>query len=229
MQLLIVEDDPVIASYLVEGLKGMGHALEVVANGGEALARASGREFDAIILDRMLPDIPGTEVLKRLHSKNSAVPPVLMLSALGTVENRVEGLEAGADDYLAKPFSMVELGARLNALTRRSMVPAGIPVGTLAVGHLVLDSDSHSVRFRGTALQLNRKEFSLLAILMRHADRLVTRQMLFESVWNYSFQPATNIVESGVSRLRAKLLALDCDPIETKRGAGYLLLSRCCS
>jgi two-component system OmpR family response regulator len=153
--------------------------------------------------------------------------PVLMLSALGSVKDRIEGLEVGADDYLAKPFDMDELAARLSAIARRNV---SRPEGSrLQVGRLELDPSSHRARYRDASAALNRKQYSLLAHLMRNTDRLVTRSMLLESVWAYSFSPTTNIVESNMSRLRTALLGLGCDPIETQRGAGYILRSDRCA
>ena len=178
-----------------------------------------------MVLDRMLPDISGIAVIQRLRSAGQSLP-VLMLSALGSVEDRVEGLFAGADDYLAKPFNMTELAARLTAITRRQGNSA--KDASMALGQLRLDPAGHKAIYRGQAIDLNRRQYSLLAELIRHADRVVTRSMLLESVWNYAFEPGTNIVESNLSRLRTRLLQLGCDPIETRRGAGYVLCSDRC-
>ena len=225
MFLLVVEDDPVIAAQVSLGLERLGHELRVVTSGCDALAETAARSFDAVVLDRMLPDLSGIEVLRQMGG-NYAKPPILMLSALGSVADRIQGLNAGADDYLAKPFDMEELAARVEAITRRS-VPRDSE-GTIAVGSLQLDAAGHSASFRGGVVALNRKQFSLLAHLMRHADRLVTRRMLLEDVWGYDFEPSTNIVESNLSRLRTRLMEVGCDAIETKRGSGYVLHSARC-
>lgn len=227
MQFLVVEDDAVIADHVVRGLAERSLRAHHARSGAEALAALRTASYDGIVLDRMLPDISGTALLEHLRSLDGATPPVLMLSALGSVQDRVEGLDAGADDYLAKPFSMTELVARLNAITRRS-APRG-DGGELTVGQLVLDPSSHSVTYAGQSLQLNRKLYSLLAHMMRHADRVVTRDMLIQEVWGYAFAPATNIVESNMSRLRARLQTLGPDPVETLRGSGYILRSRRCA
>jgi two-component system OmpR family response regulator len=226
VKLLVVEDDRVIADFISKGLSASGHESALAYCGAEAVARWDEHQFDAIILDRMLPDTSGVALLELLRRK-STVPPVLMLSALGSVEDRIEGLDAGADDYLVKPFDLAELAARINAIARRNLGrEAG---GELAIAALRLDPASHQVIFREHRAALNRKQYSLLAHLIRHADSLVTRGMLLEHVWGYSFEPVTNIVESNMSRLRTKLLDLDCDPIETRRGAGYILRSERCS
>ena len=225
MQLLIVEDDPTIAGQIARGLGAMGHEVALAATGEAAIRAYSAQHFDAMVLDRLLPDINGIAVIERLRAAGQALP-VLMMSALGSVEDRVEGLFAGADDYLAKPFNMIELAARLVAITRRQTA-RGEGEG-LALGQLRLDPAGHRAVFRKEAIDLNRRQYSLLAELIRHADRLVTRSMLLEAVWNYAFEPGTNIVESNISRLRTRLLQLGCDPIETRRGAGYVLRSDLC-
>jgi two-component system OmpR family response regulator len=226
VKLLVVEDDRVIANFISCGLRAIGHESALAHCGADAVARWEENQFDAIILDRMLPDTSGVALLELLRRK-SAVPPVLMLSALGSVQDRIEGLDAGADDYLVKPFDIAELAARINAIARRNS--GREPGGELAIAELRLDPASHHAIYRERSAALNRKQYSLLAHLIRHADRLVTRGMLLEHVWGYSFEPVTNIVESNMSRLRTKLLDLDCDPIETRRGAGYILRSERCS
>jgi two-component system OmpR family response regulator len=173
----------------------------------------------------MLPDGDGTSVIQHMRSGSGSLP-VLMLSALGSVKHRIEGLQMGADDYLSKPFSIDELAARLNAIVRRG-APRSDGVN-LEVGRLRLDPSSHRVTYGEAAIMLNRKQYSLLAHLMRNADRLVTRSMLLECVWSYSFSPTTNIIESNMSRLRTALQDMGCDPIETQRGAGYILRTERC-
>ncbi len=225
MHLLVVEDDPVIADHIVSGLSLFGHSATLARTGSEAIQALTDRSHDAVVLDRMLPDIDGVSVLKQMRSGHDAVP-VLMLSALGSVKHRIEGLKDGADDYLAKPFEVDELAARLHAIVRRG-VARPESVG-LEVGVLRLDPSSHRAVYRDGAVALNRKQYSLLAHLMRNADRLVTRTMLLECVWSYSFSPSTNIIESNMSRLRTALQEIACDPIETQRGAGYILRSDRC-
>ncbi|HWU03644.1 MAG TPA: response regulator transcription factor, partial [Novosphingobium sp.] len=195
-RILVVEDDPVIAQNISRGLSALGYSPSCAANGADALDACAAAPFDAVVLDRMLPDISGTQVLERLSAAGGR-PPVLMLSALGSVEDRVEGLVAGADDYLTKPFDMAELSARLVAICRRGADrgPAREDAGGIAVGRLHLDVAGHRALWADEqVVTLNRKQFSLLAFLMRHADRSVTRSMLLENVWGYAFDPATNIV-----------------------------------
>lgn len=227
MRLLLVEDDPLIAEELGRSLGGLGHRCSHAANAAGAIDALAGGEFDAIILDRMLPDVAGTDLLPYLRAQGT-VPPVLMLSALGGARDKVEGLNAGADDYLSKPYDVAELDARLAALARRGPPAQGDVIG-LAIGRLRLDGTGHRVRFGEREAHLNRVEFSLLLFLMRHADRLVTRAMLLDGVWSFSFRPATNLVDSNVSRLRRRLLELGCDPIVTRRGEGYLLTAARCA
>ncbi len=226
MQLLLVEDDPLISRELTDNLGALGHDCVHCATGAAAIRAFGQGTFDAIILDRMLPDLSGTGLLDHLRAQGP-VPPVLMLSALGSARDKVEGLNAGADDYLAKPYDISELNARLAALTRRGASVQG-DVVSLSIGRLRLDGANHRVRFGAQGGHLNRIEFSLLLFMMRHADRLVTRAMLLEGVWSYSFQPATNLVDSNISRLRRRLVELGCDPIVTRRGEGYMLLSEQC-
>jgi two-component system OmpR family response regulator len=226
VHLLIVEDDPVIADHIVSGLGLLGHSATLARTGSEAIRAWTDRSHDAVVLDRMLPDIDGLSVIQHMRGRGGATP-VLMLSALGSVKNRIEGLQMGADDYLAKPFDVDELAARLHAIVRRG--PSRPENASLEVGLLRLDPSSHRVDYHAGSAALNRKQYSLLAHLMRNADRLVTRAMLLESVWSYSFSTTTNIIESNMSRLRTALLGIGCDPIETQRGAGYILRSDRCA
>lgn len=225
MHFLIVEDDSVIADHIVSGLRVHGHETTLAQTGSEAIRAMDRRSPDAVVLDRLLPDINGLAVIDLLRSRGDNVP-LLMLSALGSVKDRIEGLQVGADDYLAKPFDIDELVARLAAIARRKHGRQESP--DLQVGRLRLDPSSHCAIYRDASVTLNRKQYSLLAHLMHYADRLVTRSMLLESVWSYSFSPTTNIVESNMSRLRSALVDLGCDPIETQRGAGYVLRSERC-
>jgi two-component system, OmpR family, response regulator len=226
VRLLLVEDDFLIARELTESLVALGHNCVHRDTAVGAIDALSQDVFEAIILDRMLPDLTGTGLLDLLRAQGP-VPPVLMLSALGSSRDKVEGLNAGADDYLAKPYDIGELNARLAALGRRG-AQIQSDVISLSIGQLRLDGANHKIRFGVRHGHLNRIEFSLLLFLMRHADRLATRAMLLEGVWGYSFQPATNLVDSNISRLRKRLLELGCDPIETRRGEGYILVSDQC-
>lgn len=225
MRFLVVEDDSLIAEHIVNGLTARGHAAMLARSGAEAVRAITESAPDAAVLDRLLPDISGLSVIRHVRDQGNPVP-ILMLSALGSVEDRIEGLHAGADDYLAKPFELDELIARLQAILRRN-VPRG-EGSVLEVGALRLDPSGHRALFHDRSIPLNRKQYSMLAYLMRNADRLVTRSMLLEAVWAYSFSPSTNIVESNMSRLRSALQASGCDPIETHRGAGYVMSTARC-
>ena len=226
MQVLIVENDPKTATRLCSGLRDYGYHPHLAPNGHDALSKIDTNKYDAVVLERMLPDVEGIAVVKSIR-KNASDLPILILSALATVDHKIEGLRAGADDYLAKPFNIHELGARLAALARRASL-ATHNQGAIEIGKLMLDHDRHCVCFGADSAALNRKEFSLLSVMMRNVDRTVTRQMLLKSAWNYAFEPAANIVESNMSRLRAKLQRLGCAPIQTRRGEGYMLLSQYC-
>lgn len=226
MHILIVEDDRVIANSIGSRLTLQGHVTTLAHTGSEALRMLDEQPLDAVVLDRLLPDINGLTVIDHARGQGNRVP-VLMLSALGSVKDRIEGLQSGADDYLAKPFDIDELEARLAAIARRNATPA--PGARLQVGNLRLDPSTHRATCLEAWVDLNRKQYSLLAYLLGKADRLVTRSMLLEGVWAYSFSPTTNIVESNMSRLRTALLTIGCDPIETMRGAGYVLRSERCA
>lgn len=221
MNILVAEDDAETLAYIKRGLGELGHEVSALANGRDALLIATTRPFDAIILDRMLPDVDGMTILRALRAAAIAIP-VLMLTALARVEDRVAGLEAGADDYLVKPFAFSELSARLHALARR---PASIATETaLRAGDISLDLLRREVKRNGRRIDLQPREFALLAELMRHAGHVVTRTMLLERVWGFHFDPRTNIVETHVSRLRAKLnVGFAGNAIHTVRGAGYMV------
>lgn len=222
MHVLIVEDDGATAEFLTSGLKQTGIAADHVASGRDGLILATGQAYDIIVIDRMLPGVDGLSLVKALRSAGVKTP-VLFLTALAGLDDRVEGLNAGADDYLAKPFAYSEFVARLNALARRP--PLAQVQTTLKVGDLEMDLVAHRVR-RGTAvIDLQRREFRLLEYLMRNAGRVITRSMLLENVWEFDFDPKTKIVETHISRLRAKLNPDNrlSQPIETIRGAGYVI------
>jgi two-component system OmpR family response regulator len=222
MRILVVEDDKDVAGFVVKGLRESGHVVEHADNGRDGLFLAASEPFDAIILDRMLPGgIDGLRILETLRSQRNTVP-VLFLSALGQVDDRVLGLKAGGDDYLTKPFAFAELLARVEALTRRGKGEG--PVTKLAVGDLEMDLLSRSVRRAGQKIDLQPREFLLLEYLMRHAGQVVTRTMLLEGVWDYHFDPQTNVIDVHVSRLRQKVdKPFPTALIHTVRNAGYML------
>lgn len=221
MRILIVEDDAETSRFVARGLTEAGHQVVTSADGRDGLFRATESGFDAIVVDRMLPGLDGLALVKALRASGGTTP-VLMLTAIGGIADRVEGLEGGADDYLVKPFAFSELAARVQALGRRR-VAASEPA-QLTVGDVVLDLHRRSVSRAGQRITLQPREFALLAELMRHPRRVMTRTMLLERVWDFDFDPKTNIVETHLSRLRSKLNAgFEEDAIETVRGAGYMI------
>lgn len=222
MRILVIEDDANVAGFVAKGLREAGHVVDLADNGKDGLFLATTEAYDALVLDRMLPQVDGLTVLRTLRASGSAVP-VLLLSALGEVDDRVQGLRAGGDDYLTKPFAFVELLARIEVLARRPRAGAA-PETVLRVADLELDLLARSVRRAGHAIELQPREFRLLEYLMRHAGQVVTRTMLLEAVWDYHFDPQTNVIDVHVSRLRAKLDKGHPRPlIHTVRGAGYRL------
>ena len=221
MKLLLVEDDAQTADYLRQGLGELGHSADHAATGVDGLTAALSSSYDAIILDRGLPQLDGLAVLRALRAQGVQTP-VLFLSALGQLDDRVAGLEAGADDYLPKPFSFRELVARLEAIVRRGAAPAS--GDRLSVGSLTLDRLARVASRNGRRIELLTKEFQLLEYLMRHAGQVVTRTMMMEAIWDYSFNPGTNVIDVHIGRLRAKVDS-DGEPpmMRTVRGAGYRL------
>lgn len=223
MRVLIAEDDDETAGFVERGLAELGHVALRAANGAEALHLGTVEMFDVIVLDRMLPGLDGVSVVRRWREAGFKTP-VLMLTALGGITDRVEGLEGGADDYLVKPFAFVELAARLNALLRRP--PMSDVTTRFEVGSVTLDLLTRQVERDGRQIHLQPREFALLEQLMRHAGRIVTRTMFLELIWGFHFDPQTNIVESHLSRLRSKLNeGFDRDPIQTIRGSGYRMVA----
>ena len=222
MRILVVEDDKDVAGFVVRGLKEAGHVVEHADNGRDGLFMAASEAFDAVVLDRMLPGgIDGIKILETLRSQKSTIP-VLILSALADVDERVKGLKAGGDDYLTKPFAFAELLARVEALTRRGKTEG--PVTKLQVEDLELDLLSRQVKRAGQKIDLQPREFRLLEYLMRHAGQVVTRTMLLESVWEYHFDPQTNVIDVHISRLRAKIdKGFQAPLLHTVRGAGYMI------
>ncbi|MGH7098183.1 MAG: winged helix-turn-helix domain-containing protein [Stellaceae bacterium] len=221
MKILIVEDDRETASYLGKGLGESGYTVDRAGDGRDGLYLASSGGYDAIVLDRMLPGMDGLAMLGALRTAEIRTP-ALILSALGQVDDRVRGLRAGADDYLVKPFAFSELLARLEALLRRG---AGAPSATgLRVGDLELDLLTRTVKRQSKPIELLPREFRLLEYLMRNAGHVVTRTMLLEHVWDYHFDPQTNVIDVHISRLRQKIdKNFDHPLLHTVRGAGYCL------
>ena len=219
VRILVVEDDPKIASFVAGGLRQHSFAVDVARDGDEALGLVATTPYDAAVVDVMLPRLDGLSLVRRIRASRNALP-VLFLSARSSVGDRISGLEAGGDDYLTKPFAFSELLARVQALIRRA---TRAPEATrLAAGDLELDLATREVRSAGQLVELQPREFTLLAFLLRHVGRPVTKTMILEHVWDYSFDPQTNVVDVLVHRLRAKV-----DPdhrrIETVRGVGYVL------
>ncbi|MHB8530046.1 MAG: winged helix-turn-helix domain-containing protein [Caulobacteraceae bacterium] len=220
MKLLLVEDDAETAAYLKRALCEAGHTVDVANAGRDGLLLAAGEPYEVIILDRMLPGIDGLAIVRTIRASKVRTP-VLILTAMGGIDDRVEGLEAGGDDYLVKPFAFAELLARVNALARRP--PPQEIATSLKVADLEMDLLARAVSRSGARIELQPREFQLLEYLMRHAGRVVTRTMLLESVWDFHFDPKTNIVETHISRLRGKVDKGRRELIHTVRGAGYCL------
>lgn len=221
MRILVVEDDEVAAEYVKKGLSEAGHVVDLATDGDTALEMAQAADYDALILDRMLPKRNGLQVLMDLREGGDATP-VLILSALGETDHKVEGLRAGGDDYLAKPYSFMELLARVEAIGRRSDPTAAVT--KLKVGDLEMDLLARTVHRGGQKVLLQPREFRLLECLMRNAGRVVTRTMLLEKVWDYHFDPQTNVIDVHISRLRGKIDKEFGTPLlHTVRGAGYRL------
>jgi two-component system OmpR family response regulator len=221
MKILVVEDDREAADYLEKAFAEAGHAVHVAADGESGFVLADGGDYDVLVIDRMLPRRDGLSLIAGLRSRGNATP-VLILSALGAVDDRVTGLRAGGDDYLTKPYAFTELLARVEALSRRG---GAKDVETIyRVGDLELDRLSHVVKRNGHDITLQPREFRLLEYLMRHAGQVVTRTMLLENVWDYHFDPQTNVIDVHVSRLRSKIeKGFDSPVLHTVRGAGYML------
>lgn len=224
MQILLVEDDAEAARHVLSGLRESGYSAEHCSDGREGLSRAGGGGFDLLIVDRMLPYLDGLSIVSQLRQQGERVP-VLVLSALGTVDDRVEGLRAGGDDYLIKPFAFVELLARVEALLRRKA--GGAPPAMLKLADLELNVVARRVVRAGREIALTAKEFQLLEFLLRRAGQVVTRTMLLEGVWNLHFDPQTNLIDVHMSRLRAAVdRGFEQPLLHTVRGAGYMIRDR---
>ncbi|HEY5852435.1 MAG TPA: response regulator transcription factor [Lysobacter sp.] len=223
MRVLLVEDDPHTAAFIVKGLREDGHAVDHAADGRQGLFLATTEKFDAVVLDRMLPLVDGLVLLQTLRGAGNATP-LLLLTALGEVEHRVEGLRAGADDYLVKPFAYSELSARLDSIVRRGRDGQEREPTRLRVGDLELDLLGRGAQRGDKHIELQPREFRLLEYLMRQAGRVVTRTMLLEAVWDYHFDPQTNVIDVHISRLRQKIdQGFEHPLLHTVRGAGYRL------
>jgi two-component system OmpR family response regulator len=222
MRILLVEDDAEVARFVLKGLKEAGHSTEHATNGRDGLFLAASEGFDVLVLDRMLPGgVDGVRLVETLRAQGNRTP-VLFLSALSAVDERVRGLKAGGDDYLPKPFAFAELLARVEALARRPAVDA--PATRLKVADLEMDLLARSVTRGGKRIDVQPREFRLLEQLMRHAGQVVTRTMLLEKVWDYHFDPQTNVIDVHVSRLRQKVdKGFDRPLIHTVRNAGYMI------
>ena len=221
MHILIVEDDRKAALFLQKGMRESGHQADIADDGAAGLEMALGGNYDVLVVDRMLPQLDGLGLIGELRNKND-MTPVLVVSALSGVDERVKGLRAGGDDYLAKPYAFSELLARVEALARRAAPQAA--ASKLIVADLELDMLSRTVQRAGRPINLQPREFKLLEVLMRHQGQVVTRTMLLEQVWDYHFDPQTNVIDVHISRLRAKIdKGFETALLHTKRGAGYVL------
>ncbi len=222
MRILVIEDEQEVAEYIVKALRESGHMADHSNDGREGLLKATTEEYDLLIVDRMLPSVDGLAIIKTLRGSGNHVP-VIILSAMSEVDDRVQGLKAGGDDYLVKPFAYTELLARVEALARRRQSD-GETVTRLYVADLEMDLLARTVKRQGKKISLQAREFSLLEYLMRHKGQIVTRTMLLENVWNYHFDPQTNLIDVHISRLRRKIDdGFDTPLIKTVRGSGYTI------
>ena len=222
MRLLVIEDDQETAAFLVKSFREVGHMADAAYNGLDGYALARDGAYDVLIIDRMLPKLDGLSLIGGLREQKVETP-ILILSALGQVDDRVKGLRAGGDDYLAKPYSFSELLARVEVLVRRRQ-PASGDAGAYRAGPLVLDRMSRTLSRAGRDIPLQPREFRLIEYLMKHAGQVVTRTMLLEHVWDYHFDPQTNVIDVHISRLRAKIDKGEDEPcLQTVRGAGYMI------
>ena len=223
MKLLVIEDDDETGEFIKNGLVQAGHKVDLTDNGQDGLYLATTGNFDLIVIDRMLPLVDGLTIVRTLRASDNRIP-IVVLSALGEIDHRVAGLNAGADDYLVKPFAFSELEARVGALLRR-VTPEG-PETSLCVGDLERNLITRKVGRNGKSIDLQPREFRLLEYLMRHAGQVLTRTMLLEHVWDYHFDPQTNVIDVHVSRLRSKIdKGFEVQLLHTVRGAGYKLAS----
>ena len=223
LRVLIIEDDRDVSAYVRQGLTQAGWNVDVADDGRQGLLLATTEKYDALVVDRMLPHVEGLTLIRTLRASENTTP-ALILSALGEVDDRVKGLQAGGDDYLVKPFAFSELLARLEALVRRAKTVGNQNETTLSLADLEVDLLKREVRRSGRAIDLQPREFQLLEFLLRHQGQVVTRTMLLEGVWNYHFDPQTNVIDVHISRLRGKIdKGFDRPLLHTVRGAGYRL------
>ncbi len=221
MRVLIIEDDAEVSAFIAKGLKEARHQVDEADNGKEGLLLASTEQYDVLIVDRMLPELDGLSLIKTLRALGKT-EPILILSALGEVDDRVDGLRSGGDDYLVKPFAFSELLARVEILGRRQSQSK--QETQLQAGNLVVDLMARKVTRGGQPIELQTREFNLLEYLLKHQNQVVTRTMLLESVWDYHFDPQTNVIDVHISRLRSKIdKGFDTPIIQTVRGAGYII------
>jgi two-component system OmpR family response regulator len=223
VDILLIEDDPTTALYVTEGLQKQDHIVRWAPTGKDGLVQARGTTHDLLIVDRMLPGLDGLSLVELLRGEGCDTP-ILFLTTMGGLDDRVQGLNAGADDYLTKPFALSELVARVNAIVRRTNRSPSNPSTRLRVGGLEMDLISRTVTRDGRRIELQPQEFKLLEYLVQNAGRTVTRTMLLENVWDLSFDPQTNVVESHMSRLRSKVdRGFSAEMIHTVRGEGYVI------
>lgn len=223
MRILVIEDDPDVLAYITKGMKEAGHTVDTADNGKDGLFLATSEEYDVMIVDRMLPELDGLTIIKTIRGAGN-MTPALILSALGEVDDRVKGLRSGGDDYLVKPFAFAELLARVEILSKRSGASSDSELTKLTAADLELDLLSRQVTRGGKKVDLQTREFKLLEYILRHKGQIVTRTMLLEHVWDYHFDPQTNVIDVHISRLRGKIdKGFDNPIIRTVRGAGYII------
>lgn len=222
MKLLVIEDDKDVSAYIAKGMKEAGHIVDCADNGKDGLFLATTEKYDAMIVDRMLPELDGLTIIKTIRGSDNTTP-ALILSALGEVDDRVKGLRSGGDDYLVKPFSFAELLARIEILAKRQGQGAATETN-LQAGDMNVDLLARKVVRDGQVIELQSREFSLLEFMLRNKGQVVTRTMLLENVWDYHFDPQTNVIDVHISRLRSKIdKGFDKPIIRTVRGAGYII------
>ncbi len=223
MRLLVIEDDQEVSAYISKGMREAGHTVDTADNGKDGLFLATTEDYDVMIVDRMLPELDGLTIIKTIRGAGNTTP-ALILSALGEVDDRVKGLRSGGDDYLVKPFAFTELLARIEVLSRRQDNTGNNQETTFSAGDLELNLLSRKVTRSGKIIDLQSREFQLLEYMLRHKGQVVTRTMLLEHVWDYHFDPQTNVIDVHISRLRSKIdKDFDAKIIRTVRGAGYII------